>query len=181
MTHSTPILFVSPLVILVTGLPASGKTTVARQVARHLGLPVFGKDDFKEVLFDTLGWKDLEWSRQLSQSCHGLLQCVVETKVTNADLEPESWIRDSRPTEEIRKELLQITGVGPYAAASILMLLGRYDEIAVDTVFRAFVTTTYFDDRVPSAKQVKAVYDRWGQWRFLAYWFDRWPGMDTVL
>ncbi len=37
------------------------------------------------------------------------------------------------PTPELRKRLLAIKGVGPYAAANLLMLLGRYDAIPIDS------------------------------------------------
>ena len=38
-----------PLLILVTGLPCSGKTTLAVRMADELGLPLVTKDDIKEV------------------------------------------------------------------------------------------------------------------------------------
>lgn len=63
----------APLVVLVTGAPASGKSTVGRQLARALGLPFFAKDVFKETLFDALGWSDREWSRKLAVASMQLL------------------------------------------------------------------------------------------------------------
>ena len=41
-------------VVLITGAPASGKTTLARTVADRLNLPVLAKDRIKETLFDAL-------------------------------------------------------------------------------------------------------------------------------
>ncbi len=41
------------LCIYVTGLPASGKTTVARYIAEHIKLPLLDKDDYLEQLFAT--------------------------------------------------------------------------------------------------------------------------------
>lgn len=40
------------LLILVSGMPASGKSTLAEQLAAALGIPCFTKDGIKELLFD---------------------------------------------------------------------------------------------------------------------------------
>jgi len=44
-----------PLLVVVSGPPAAGKTTIARAVADRLGLPLLAKDAIKEVLGETLG------------------------------------------------------------------------------------------------------------------------------
>ncbi|OLV17304.1 AAA family ATPase [Deinococcus marmoris] len=44
----------APLLIVVTGLPAAGKTTLAAFLGRELALPVISKDDYKQVLLDLL-------------------------------------------------------------------------------------------------------------------------------
>jgi predicted kinase len=62
-----------PTVVIVTGPPASGKTTLARELARGLRLPLLSKDLFKETLFDELGWSDREWSRRLGVASMALL------------------------------------------------------------------------------------------------------------
>ena len=47
-----------PLLVVVTGPPASGKTTVAEQLAERLGVAFLSKDTFKEVLYDYMGSGD---------------------------------------------------------------------------------------------------------------------------
>ena len=70
---------VDAAVVVVTGPPASGKTTLARAIAAALGWPLYTKDDFKELLFDSLGTGDLEWSTQLGSAAFELLALVLRT------------------------------------------------------------------------------------------------------
>ena len=54
-----------PHLILVAGPPAAGKTSIARQLAKALRLPLICKDTLKESLFDHLGSDDWAWSKRL--------------------------------------------------------------------------------------------------------------------
>lgn len=56
------------LYVIVSGLPASGKSTVARAVAHELGLPVLDKDDILESFFEQFGIGDAQWRRRLSRA-----------------------------------------------------------------------------------------------------------------
>jgi len=69
----------STTVILITGHPATGKTTLARTLAQELGLPLLHRDGLKETLADTLGWSDDEWSLKLGAATWELLYYLVET------------------------------------------------------------------------------------------------------
>jgi predicted kinase len=68
-------------VLIITGAPATGKTTIGRRLAADLGLPLIGKDDIKEILFDTIGWKDRAWSRHLAVACYRLMYYVIEQQL----------------------------------------------------------------------------------------------------
>jgi predicted kinase len=63
----------TPLLVVVTGPPASGKTTLARELAVELRLPLLAKDDVKEQLFDSLGTGDRAWSRALGSAAFEVL------------------------------------------------------------------------------------------------------------
>jgi len=63
----------NPLLIVVSGPPCGGKTTIGRTVAREFSLPFFSKDDIKESLFDSLGWSDRAWSKKLGIGSEVLL------------------------------------------------------------------------------------------------------------
>jgi predicted kinase len=53
-------------VIVVTGLPGTGKTTLARTLAERFHLPLLAKDLIKEPLLDAIGAVDAAQSRHLS-------------------------------------------------------------------------------------------------------------------
>ena len=46
--------------ILVTGIPAAGKSSMAKKLAAHYQIPMISKDDIKEILFDDLGFRASE-------------------------------------------------------------------------------------------------------------------------
>ena len=60
--------------IVVTGLPASGKSTLGEAVARALGLPLLDKDEILEALFEALGTGDAEWRFRLSRAADLVLE-----------------------------------------------------------------------------------------------------------
>jgi predicted kinase len=63
--------------VVVSGLPGSGKTSVARILASLLNLPMFDKDEIVERLFQTRGVGDAAWRRALSRESDTRLQAAV--------------------------------------------------------------------------------------------------------
>jgi len=70
-----------PLLVIVSGLPCAGKTTVGRRLAQDLSLPFVHKDGIKESLFDHLGWRDRTWSKALGRASSELLYYFAETQL----------------------------------------------------------------------------------------------------
>lgn len=67
-----------PLLVIVGGAPATGKTTLARELARRLRLAILTKDDIKESLADVLGTGDRARSRELGAAAYAVLFDVAE-------------------------------------------------------------------------------------------------------
>ena len=64
--------------IIVGGAPATGKTTLARELGLSLQLPVISKDDIKESLAAPFATGDREWSRRLGAATYSALFTVAE-------------------------------------------------------------------------------------------------------
>jgi glucokinase len=63
--------------LIISGLPASGKTTLGHCLAQALYLPFLDKDEILEALFEGLGVGDAEWRNRLSRSADVVLQRVA--------------------------------------------------------------------------------------------------------
>jgi predicted kinase len=65
--------------VVVSGPPASGKTTIAVPLARALALPLVAKDTVKEALMDVLGAEDLERSRELGRATFAVIHALARS------------------------------------------------------------------------------------------------------
>lgn len=63
--------------IVVSGLPASGKTTLASKLAAILRLPLFDKDDILEALFERAGPVDATARQSLSRMSDDVLRTIA--------------------------------------------------------------------------------------------------------
>jgi 3-methyladenine DNA glycosylase/8-oxoguanine DNA glycosylase len=95
-------------------------------------------------------------------------------RVASAEFDLESLKTSALPTLELRKELMKINGVGPYAAANLLMLLGRHDFIPIDSWALKVVSHEWYRGKPVTAKQVERRFKKWGAYKGLAYWFWDW-------
>ncbi len=95
-------------------------------------------------------------------------------RVASGELDLESLKTSDLLTLELRKELLKIKGVGPYAAANLLLILGRGDFIPVDSWALKLVSHEWYDGEPVEPKQVEEHFEHWGEFKGLAYWFWDW-------
>lgn len=95
-------------------------------------------------------------------------------EVAAGKLDLEALKTASLTTPELRKRLLSIQGIGPYAAANLLMLLAHYDYIPADSWAAKMVSREFFAGVPVTPADIEKVFAPWGQWKGLAYWFWQW-------
>ena len=98
----------------------------------------------------------------------------LAVRVASGEFDLESLKTSNLPTLELRKELMKINGVGPYAAANLLMILGRSDFIPIDSAALSSVSNEWYHGKLITARQVEKRFERWGEFKGLAYWFWDW-------
>lgn len=64
--------------VIVTGIPAAGKSTMAARLAQSLNLPLISKDAIKERLFDEIGFQSREQKKQLGVSAMNLMYDMAD-------------------------------------------------------------------------------------------------------
>lgn len=79
----------------------------------------------------------------------------------------ETWRRAPPPADAAYEEILSWRGFGPYAAAHLLVQLGHYGRLPIDSEVRAFHAEGR--PRAPSDAAIRKRYAPYGDYAFLAY------------
>jgi predicted kinase len=89
-------------IVLVSGAPGAGKTTLAVPLACELGFPLLSKDDIKDALWDALDLPsaDLLWSRKVGGAAMEVLWTLAmryPCAVLEAPFRPPQRTRKGTP------------------------------------------------------------------------------------
>ena len=89
----------------------------------------------------------------------------------------EQWLADPAvPDAEVFKFLVGLPGLGPYSAANVMQLIGRYERLPIDTETyrhaRAVLGMEGTDAKLH--RLVEAHYAPFGRHKFRRYWFELW-------
>jgi len=93
-------------------------------------------------------------------------------RVASGELDVESWMTSPLSTDELKREMKRVKGVGEYAADNLLKLLGRYDCLALDSWVRATFARLHNRGRTADDSKIARHYARFREWRGLALWCD---------
>jgi 3-methyladenine DNA glycosylase/8-oxoguanine DNA glycosylase len=93
-------------------------------------------------------------------------------RVASGELDVEGWLTSELPTDELKRQMKRVKGVGDYAAENLLKLVGRYDCLALDSWVRAKFARTRGRGRASGDEKIARYYSRFRSWRGLALWCD---------
>ena len=83
-------------------------------------------------------------------------------------------------SDEILARLRSIRGIGPSSAHYLLSFLGRHDRLAIDSSTVAHVARTHMKRKKPTVRQIEELYDAYGRWKNLVWWYEYWLTWETA-
>jgi 3-methyladenine DNA glycosylase/8-oxoguanine DNA glycosylase len=162
--------------ILTTNTAWSGTIRMTEALVNQFGEPLPGDNDQHAFpTFEKIAASDedtLRGTTRLGYRSPYILNLAQDIQSGKLDL--ESLKTSSASTDQLQKELLSIKGVGNYAAANLLMLLGRYSYLTIDSWALKIVSHEWHGDQAIGPSEVENAFEKWGDWKGLAYWLWDW-------
>ena len=156
--------------ICTTNCAWSGTVRMVTALVDYLGEPApGGRRAFPSA--EAMASADISFYRDVARAGYrgAYLRSLAES-VADGRLDLEALARDrDRPDDEVAARLLELPGVGPYAAAHIMMLIGRYSRLVLDSWTRPTYARLVGKKKVAD-KAIERRFRRYGPYAGVAFW-----------
>ncbi|HEY0798973.1 MAG TPA: hypothetical protein VGD50_07470, partial [Candidatus Baltobacteraceae bacterium] len=101
---------------------------------------------------------------------------TLAQSVLGGEIDLEGWRGASAaelPEDELERRLLRLPGVGPYAAAHVMMLFGRHSRLVLDSWTRPTYARLLCRRHVAD-RTIQRRFARYGSFAGLAFWLTLW-------
>jgi N-glycosylase/DNA lyase len=163
--------------ICTTNCAWGATVRMVNALVTHLGDPALGGDGPLTNAFPTpaaMAAAPESFYRDVVRAGYrGSYLIALARAVDDGSLDLESWTSaspDALPDPELETALLAIPGVGPYAAAHIMMTLGRHSRLILDSWTRPTYARLGKRRAPVSDRQIERRFRRYGDFAGLAFW-----------
>jgi len=155
--------------ICTTNIAWGGTVRMVTALVEHLGVaaPGGGRTFPRPAAMAGAGE---EFYRDIARAGYrGAYLRALADQVASGSLDLEQLNDPQLPVEEVEARLLALPGVGPYAAAHVMLTsLGRYSRLVLDSWTRP--TYAKLIGRRASDKTIARTFRRYGDFAGLAFW-----------
>jgi len=151
--------------------------TMVRALVTALGEPALGSREALHAAFptpDAMAAQDERFYREVVRSGYRAPSFVrLSHIVASGELDLETLgaaSREDLPDAEVEAQLLALPGIGPYAAAHVMMTLGRNSKLILDSWTRPTYARLSGAKRQPTDAQIQRRFRRYGADAGLAFW-----------
>ncbi len=163
--------------VCTTNCAWSATVRMVDALVTHLGDPALGGDGPLSNAFPTAAamaaapeafYRDVVRAGYRGPYLKGLARTVADGEL---DLEAFATATPAALSDvELETALLALPGVGPYAAAHIMMMLGRHSRLILDSWTRPKYTRLVGRKRPVSDQQIEHRFRPYGEYAGLAFW-----------
>lgn len=176
----SPTVFEDVVKTLCTTNCSWGLTTkMVTALVEHLGEPAPGAqpDGWRGRAFPTpeaMAGRDEAFYRGVVRSGYRAPHFVrMATMVAEGGVDLEALAvqpPEGPPDDHVEEELLALPGIGPYAAAHVMLLIGRYHRLILDSWTRPKYARVTGARRQPTDTAIVRRFRRYGPYAGLAFW-----------
>jgi N-glycosylase/DNA lyase len=163
--------------ICTTNCAWSATVRMVNALVEHLGEPAAGVVGPLTHAFPTPGAMaaapETFFRETVRSGYRGAYLIALATSVATGDLDLEALARaapDELSDEELEADLLALPGVGPYAAAHIMMTMGRNHRLILDSWTRPTYARLMGRTKPVADATIRRRFSRYGEHAGLAFW-----------
>lgn len=161
--------------VCTTNCSWSLTTKMVTALVEHLGEPASGAaDGWRGRAFPTpaaMAEADESFYRDVARAGYrGPYLRSLARSVSDGDVDLEALRDHDVPDEEVEANLLALPGLGPYAAAHVMLTLGRYGRLVLDSWTRPTYSRLRRSRRPVSDAGIARRFRRYGPHAGLAFW-----------
>ena len=139
-----------PVLIAVSGLPGSGKSTLSEYIAKETGISLICKDSVKEALFDTIGFQNRAEKTKLNNAALKIIFYIAEQvlKAGNSLILENNFESNAYEYFKQLEEKCEVTFVTVLVCGDMKTIYNRYVKRNEDpTRHRGHILSTCYPER----------------------------------